>query len=74
MLELLKERKREKMKVCSTCGKVILGSYFKCNDEVLKIAYFESEEENIFCSSECFCEYLMLEECEKGKENYNVYS
>jgi len=49
---------------CSNCRKEILKDdiYFKCLDNYLQVNYFDSEEENIFCSKDCFCESLSLKE------------
>ena len=46
---------------CSTCGDYIEDIYFKCLDNFLQVKFFDTEEENIFCSEECFCKYLSLE-------------
>jgi len=46
---------------CSTCGEYIEDNYYKCLDNYLQAKYFENDEENIFCSEECFCKYLSLE-------------
>ena len=37
---------------------------YDCLDNFMQVKYFDTEEENIFCSEECFCKYLMLEEIE----------
>lgn len=47
---------------CSNCGVVIKDSYYKCLDNCLQANYFDIDEENCFCSKECFCKYLELEE------------
>ncbi|SHJ64850.1 hypothetical protein SAMN05444401_3567 [Clostridium amylolyticum] len=51
-------------KICACCGMVIEEgeSYFKCLENFLLVKFFDSEEDNIFCSKECFCEQLFLEE------------
>ena len=50
-------------KVCSYCGLEIEGdTYFKCLDNYLQVKYFETDELNCFCSKECFCNHVMLEE------------
>lgn len=56
---------------CSTCREYIEDTYFKCLDNFLQVKYFDTEEENIFCSQECFCKYLSLEEIEIDKEQLN---
>ena len=47
---------------CSTCGDYIEDTYYKCLDNFIQVKFFDTEEENIFCSQECFCKYLNLEE------------
>lgn len=52
-------------KTCSYCGKEInmeTDIYYECLDNFLQMKYFDSEDENIFCSKECFCDYVQLEE------------
>lgn len=49
---------------CANCGEVINDTYFSCLDNFLQVKYFDTEEENVFCSTECFCESLSLEELE----------
>ena len=29
---------------------------------IIEKEYFDSEEENVFCCRECFCNYVMLDE------------
>lgn len=62
-MESKKETNTEKM--CSYCGKEInmeTDIYYECLDNFLQMKYFDSEDENIFCSKECFCDYVQLEE------------
>lgn len=49
---------------CSNCGNEIERVYYVCSDNFLQAKYFDTDKENIFCSHECFCEYLMLDEIE----------
>jgi hypothetical protein len=35
----------------------------------MQVKYFDTEDENIFCSGECFCKYLDLTEY-LGEEEY----
>lgn len=54
---------KEKIKHCSYCGQRINiddDSYFKCLDNFLQTKYFDTEDENIFCCQECFCNYVQL--------------
>ena len=47
---------------CINCNSEIEKTYFQCLDNFIQTKYFDSEEENIFCSQECFCNYVQLEE------------
>lgn len=55
---------------CFECNKEIKDTYFKCLDNYIQANYFEYEDErdNIFCSQECFCKFMGLEELEKEEE------
>lgn len=59
-----KECEGDQIKYCANCGKEIEGSYFKCLDNFLQVKYFEADDQsdNVFCSKDCFCESLSLEE------------
>lgn len=46
---------------CAFCGKEIAEEYYKVLDNYLQVKYFDSEDDNVFCSSECFCESVFLE-------------
>ncbi len=60
----------EKEKYCVNCKCKITGIvYLKCLDNFLQHKYFDTEEENVFCSQDCFCEYMMLEQIDN--ENYD---
>lgn len=48
--------------ICSNCNLEIKESYYKCLDNFLQVKYFDSEEDNIFCSKNCFCSALFLTE------------
>lgn len=55
------------IKECSYCKEQIkteIDSYFTCLDNFIQVKYFDTEDENIFCSQECFCNYVQLEEIE----------
>lgn len=57
-------------KICANCGVEIReDTYFKCLDNFLQVKYFENDELNCFCSQECFCEYISLEEVEVMKND-----
>ncbi len=63
------------LKECSYCKGQInteIDSYFTCLDNFIQVKYFDTEEENIFCSQECFCNYVQLEEIEPLEEEINV--
>jgi len=57
-------------KRCACCGKLIEETepYFKCLENFLLVKVFDSEEDNIFCSRECFCEQMFLEEVHLDEE------
>ncbi len=53
------------IKECSYCGvsiNVELEEYFVCQDNFIQTKYFDTEDENIFCTQECFCNYVQLEQ------------
>lgn len=56
--------KPEEYRVCANCGLIIEDEWYKCLDNFLQIKYFEEQDEsdNVFCSKDCFCESLSLEE------------
>ena len=49
-------------KVCAQCGKEIpFGTpYYMVGDNYLQVNYFDSANDNIFCSQECLCEALSV--------------
>ena len=47
---------------CSECGAKIEDSYYMCLDNCLQVNFFDTDEENCFCSKECFCKYMELSE------------
>lgn len=58
-------KKDEVMKECSYCKEKIntkIDTYFMCLDNFIQIKYFDTEDENIFCCKDCFCNYVQLEE------------
>lgn len=54
--------KQKKELHCSECGVKIEGEYYKCLDNCLQVNFFDTEEENCFCSTECFDKYMSLEQ------------
>lgn len=57
---------------CSECGALIEDTYFKCLDDCLIVNFFDTDQENCFCSEECFCKYMSLEELEVENNSINV--
>lgn len=57
---------------CSECGAQIEDTYFKCLDDCLIANFFDTDKENCFCSEECFCKYMSLEELEIEDNSINV--
>ena len=59
------------MRICANCSIRIEDneSHYSFLDNYLQVKYFDSEENNIFCSQECACAALFLTEItpeEKG--------
>ena len=53
------------VKECNYCKKDIdidLEEHYVCQDNFLQAKYFDTEDENIFCCKECFCNYVQLEQ------------
>ena len=49
--------------VCANCGKEIeKDQVYMCLDNFLITHYFENNRLNRFCSRDCFCESLMLDQ------------
>ena len=60
------------MKECSYCQTSInpnIDSYFTCLDNFIQTKYFDTEDKNVFCSQECFCKYLQLEEIDPEEDS-----
>ena len=61
-----------KIRYCSNCGNEIKENkdrYYKVLDNFLQVKYFDSEDCNIFCSQNCLCEALSVEEFVFEKDN-----
>ena len=56
---------------CAKCKKEIEKSYLMVGDNYLQVKYFDSDEDNVFCSKECLCEYLSVMEVELPEETEN---
>ena len=54
---------------CSFCGIIIEDTFYKCLDNYLQICFFDTEGENCFCSEECFCKYMNLQQEKIEEEN-----
>lgn len=53
------------IKECGYCQTQInpdIDEYFTCQDNFIQTKYFDTEDENIFCSQGCFCNYVQLEQ------------
>lgn len=47
---------------CSSCGIELEDNFcYQVLDNNLQTKYFDSEEENRFCSKECVCDYISFE-------------
>lgn len=60
----MNEENSSNIKKCSYCQNKInveINDYYKCLDNFLQAKYFDTEDENIFCCQECFCNYVQLE-------------
>lgn len=56
--------KKETIK-CSNCNKELEDNFcYKVLDNNLQTKYFDNEEENRFCSKECVCDYISVEQVE----------
>lgn len=59
--ELLSDNSKS-VKICANCGKKIESNeeYFIVGDNYLQVKYFDSTEDNIFCSKDCLCRALSV--------------
>ena len=50
------------VKICANCGREIENDeeYFVVGDNYLQVKYFDSTEDNIFCSKDCLCSALSV--------------
>lgn len=60
----------DKEKICANCGKEIEGNYLKVGDNYLQVKYFDTDEENCFCCSECLLEALSVLEIDENGEAF----
>ena len=71
-INLYRTKNLTKMKerlYCSECGAIIEGTCYRCLDNFMKAKFFDTDEENCFCSKECFCKYLNLVQIEIEKHD-----
>lgn len=55
--------------ICANCGCEIEGEhYLSVLDNYLQVKYFDSDEDNIFCSEDCICEALSVGKVDKETE------
>lgn len=50
---------------CANCGSKINDDVYMFTDNYLMIKYFDNNKSNRFCSRDCACEALMLEQVER---------
>lgn len=58
-------------KCCSVCGEeidTVNNGYLKVLDNYLQVKYFESDEDNCFCSTACLAKYMSAEYIYEGNE------
>lgn len=59
----------DKQLYCSECGALIKKTCYRCLDNFMQAKFFDTDEENCFCSKECFCKYLNLVQIEIEKHD-----
>lgn len=47
---------------CANCGVMLWEKVIIIQDNFMNLKYFETEEENMFCSNDCLAESLFAEE------------
>lgn len=57
---------------CSECGSIIEDICYQCLDNFIQTQFFDTDEENCFCSKECFCKYMSLTEIEIEEHDKEV--
>lgn len=60
-------------KLCACCKSeidTVKDGFVRCLDNFLQAKYFDSEENNLFCSKECACESMMIEHIFEFEENF----
>ena len=65
---------KETNKICAFCGNLIRGNYYIIGDNWLQAKYFDSSEDNVFCSKGCLLESLsVLEVDEETEDAYDLH-
>lgn len=72
IFERLSPEKDKAFKYCAECGCELGEEFYLFTDNYLQIKYFDSNENNAFCSPECACEALMLESIPNTKEAFET--
>ena len=55
-------------KYCSHCGREIENErFYKIGDNFIQVKYFDDDEENCFCSTDCLLNYLQVGEVENDE-------
>lgn len=59
---------------CANCGMSIQPeeNYLIVGDNFLQVKFFDSREDNIFCSKECLCQALSVLEVDSDGEAYEI--
>lgn len=60
----------DNIKICANCGLEIRDDYYKIGDNYLQVNYFDSDEDNCFCSKDCLCSSLSVLEVDENGEVY----
>lgn len=50
----------EGLKRCAFCGEPLTKEYLMIGDNFLQVKYFDSDEDNRFCSENCLCKALSV--------------
>lgn len=70
--ERLIPEKKKAFKYCAKCGCELGDEFYLFTDNFLQIKYFDSNENNAFCSPECACDALMLESIPNTKKSFET--
>ncbi|MGN0535718.1 MAG: hypothetical protein ACI4IR_06945 [Eubacterium sp.] len=64
--------KDKAFKYCAECGCELGDEFYLFTDNYLQLKYFDSNENNAFCSPECACEALMLQSIPNTKKSFET--